>query len=206
MAETPLGQVFLKNVRLSFADIFKPGKPQKNDKGEMVPGKFKANGLMLKTDPDTKTNLAKIKKASEQIKEDKWGKPEKWPKLKAEKVCLRDGDQEDWDGYDGCWYISANNQNQPVLVDKDRTVLTLANDGPKKLYSGAYVNMIVRLWAQDSAEYGKRINASLEAIQFVKHGEPFSGAKPVDPNEVFEDIDDVDEIGGDDSGDDEDLI
>jgi hypothetical protein len=48
------------------------------------------------------------------------------------------------------------------------------------------------VWAQDN-KYGKRINASLEAIQFVRHGEAF-GAKPVIAEEVFDDL------GGDDDG------
>ena len=212
--ETPLGEVILKEVYLSFADIFKPGKPQKNDDGEMVPGKFKANLLNPKKgQPDFKpgvhdANLTKLKAASEQVKTDKWGKPEKWPKLKADRVFLRDGDQEDWDGYEGRFYVSANNQNQPVLVDRKKDgkgkwiELTVQNGGPSKLYAGAVVNAIVRVWAQDN-QHGKRLNASLESVQFVRDGEKFSGAAPVDPNEKFEDFDD-DEDDGDTIGEDED--
>jgi hypothetical protein len=206
MADTPLGEVILKDVRLSFADLFKPGKPQKNDKGETVPGKYKANFLMKKGTDGTKENMAKIKAAADQVKADKWGKPEKWPKLKPDRVFLRDGDLENWDGYEGCYYVSANNPDQPVLVDKVKDEkgklleLTIANGGPKKLYSGARVNAIIRIWAQDSAEYGKRMNCSVESVQFYKHDEPFSGHKPVDPNSKFDDIEDDDddenEIGG----------
>jgi hypothetical protein len=208
MADTPIGEVILKDVRLSFAELFKPGKPQKNDDGEMVPGKYKANLLMTKGTDGTKANMAKLKKAAEQVKEEKWGKSEKWPKLKDDRVFLRDGDKEDWDGYEGSFYVSANNQNQPVLVDRKKDAngkwieLRLQNGGSKLLYSGAYVNAIVRIWAQDN-QHGKRLNASIESVQFLRHGEAFSGGKPVDPNDKFDDIedDDDDTIGEDDDDD-----
>lgn len=213
MAETPIGEVILKNVRLSFADLFKPGKPQKNDDGTMSPGKFKANFLMPKGDDDTKANMAKCKKAADQVKAEKWGK--KIPKLKPEKVFLRDGDLEDWDGYEGAYYISANNPNQPVLVDRKKDgagkwiELTVENGGPRLLYSGCWVNAIIRIWAQDN-EHGKRVNASLESVQFLRHDEAFSAGKPVDPNEKFDDVDedDADELGGDDNeaGEEESLV
>jgi len=204
MADIPLGEVILNNCRLSFADLFKPGKPQKNDKGEMVPGKYKCNLLMEKGTEDTKKNLAKLKLANTQVKTDKWGEEKKWPKLKPEKVYLRDGDQEDWDGYEGCFYVSANNPNQPVLIDRKKDAkgkwieLTIENGGSKLLYSGCYVNAIIRVWAQDN-EFGKRVNASIESVQFLRHGEAFSGGAPVDPNGKFEDIeDDEDQIGDED--------
>lgn len=185
--DAPLGEVLLIGVRLSFADLDQPGKPQKNDKGEMVPGKFKANGLMEKGTKLTAQNLAKIKKAADDVKKKKWG--DKIPKLKPEKVCLRDGDLEDWEGYANHFYISANNANQPQLITKFKDSKGKWIPAKKgELYSGCYVNMLVRLWAQDSEEYGKRVNASIEVVQFDRKGEPFGGGAPVDPNEKFAEI------------------
>ena len=205
MAETPIGEVLLKNVRLSFADIYKAAKERKDPKtGEMIQGKFKANGLMEKDTPDTNANMKKLKKASEEVKKAKWG--EKVPKLKANQVCLRDGNEEDWDGYEGCWYISASNQTPPVLITrrKDRDGKWIPAK-PGEIYSGCYVNLLVRLWAQDHPEYGKRLNASLEAVQFVEHGEPFSGGGPIDPNEKFAEIE-ADDGEDMDAGDDDDGV
>ena len=51
----------------------------------------------------------------------------------------------------------------------------------------------MRVWAQDHADYGKRLNASVELIQFFKDGEAF-GAGPVNPEDYFGD-DDVSEEG-----------
>lgn len=189
-----VGEVILNGVRLSFAKLFDVGKPRKNKEGELIESQYGCAFLIPK-DASGKANLAKIKAAADEVKAEKWGKKEKWPKLKPEKVCLRDGDLEDYDGYAGMWYLSANNKNQPVLVDRKKDakgklhILTKENGGPKLLYSGAYVNAVVRLWVQDN-EHGKRLNASVESVQFLKHGEAFSGNKPVDPNEKFEDIED----------------
>jgi hypothetical protein len=63
------------------------------------------------------------------------------------------------------------------------------------LYSGCYVNMTVTLWTQDN-EYGKRVNANLRAVQFVKDGEAF-GVAPVDAEEEFDEVEIEDDEGGD---------
>lgn len=180
-----IGEVILKNVRLSYAHLDRPQKDSKNDKGEMIKGKYGASFLMKKGTPETKAMMAKIKAASEEVKAAKWGNNP--PKFKPERVCLRDGDLEDWDGYEGHFYVSTSNNNKPVVVGKDREPV---EPGDKQwCYSGCYVNAVIRIWAQNNEadKGGKRINASLEAVQFKAHGEPFSSAKPVDPNEAFED-------------------
>ena len=136
---------------------------------------------MKKGTPATKAMIAKIKAASEDVKAAKWG--DNPPKFKPERVCLRDGDLEDWDGYEGNYYVSTSNKDKPTVVGKDRDSV---EPGDKQWpYSGCRVNMLVRIWAQDN-DYGKRQNASLEIVQFFKDGEPF-GAGPVDPNEKFGD-------------------
>lgn len=202
-----IGRVTLKEVTLSFCDLFVPGKPMKADDGSMQPGKFKSNGLMKKVgDPFMAQNKAAVAKAKEEVMRKAWGDdPKKWPKIKPNLMCLRDGDLEDWDGYEGSIYISASNQEQPALVHRKKDpdtgkliVLTRANGGPKLLYAGAVANIIARLWAQKSktlpngSVIPNRINATLESVQFVRHGTPFSGATPVDPDAEFEELEDED--------------
>lgn len=198
-------QVTLRNVRLSFADIFEP-KEQKNDDGT-TRKTYGANFLIAK-EGDEFNNVKVIQKAATAAKRRKWGDDEdKWPKLKPEKVCLRDGDLEDWDGYADMFYVSSNRRE----ADGPPRTITNRKDADGKWipakpgeaacpYAGCYVNAIVRLWAQDN-EHGKRINASLEAIQFLRDGEAFSGSAPVDVDEEFTD-DMVGEEGdiGDDGG------
>jgi hypothetical protein len=55
-----------------------------------------------------------------------------------------------------------------------------------KPYAGCYVNANIDVWWQDN-KYGKRVNASLRSVQFVKDGESF-GAGPLDAAKEFEDV------------------
>ena len=181
MASNPF-KVKLTNVRLSFPALFTPEK-NTNDNGE-VRKSWKASFLM---DKDKHADLIEqIEDTIEDVIADKWGKNP--PKLKAEKKCLRDGDDEDYDGYADMMYLSARSYSRPPVVDRDRSPL-VEEDG--KPYAGCYVNAVVHLWAQDN-DNGKRVNASLEAVQFVKDGDAF-GRAPVDVDEEFDDIDDGDE-------------
>lgn len=203
-----IGEVILLNVRLSFADLFKPGRPMTGDDGKPQPGRYKANLLISKTN-DPHGNMAKLRQAAIDAKTAAWGPEANWPKMKANQLCVRNGDEENWDGYEGMFYVSASNQNPPVLVDsvKDQhgkwKVLTIENGGMRKLYAGAYVNAVVRLWGQKSRQLPggqtipNRVNASLESVQFWRDGDAFSGGKPVDPNEKFADVQEQGEaIGG----------
>lgn len=216
MAQQSVGTVMLKNVRLSFAALFEPDE-QENDDGT-IRRTFKANFLIPKEgtegyDEFAKANLAKISKAAAEAKAKKWGSDKSnWPKLRPDKLCLRDGDLEDWDGYADHHYLSSNSpeKRKPSTVtnrkDSNNRWIT-AEEGEKGCpYSGCYVNALIRIWVQDN-KHGKRINASLESVQFRADGEAF-GAAPVDPNDIYDD-DDVSEEGNweeDDSGDDDGLI
>ena len=197
-------KVRLKNVRLSFAALFEP--EAFTDASGKTKKRYKANFLIPKSD---KKQLDLINDAIDQVIEEKWGKHP--PKLKSHQLCLRDGDEESWDGYADHEYVSSGNTRPVVVVDRDgKTVLTEDDGRP---YSGCYVNATITLWAQDNDgdKGGKRVNASLKAVQFVKNGEAF-GAAPINPEEEFEDLGDDDDgdeppraaRGGRSRGDDED--
>lgn len=212
MSNEVVGEVILTDVRLSFFNGFQPAKDRTSKAGELIKGKYGANFLLEKGTDGTKKNIAKIRKAGNDAKQKRWGDEKNWPKLKPEKVCLRDGDLEDYDGYEGCFYLSTNNDKKPQIItnrkDKDGKWIE-AEEGHKNApYSGCYVNALVRIWAQDN-EHGKRLNASVEVVQFLRDGEAFSGAAPVDPNEKFTDdmVGDEGSIGDEDEREEEeDLI
>lgn len=178
-------EVKLVDVRLSFPALFK-AEVNENEDGTKTK-KFKASFLLDKKTKVGKANIRAVEEAIEQAKEAKW--PKGAPKLKDSKLCLRDGDQEDWDGYAGNMYVSAGNSKRPKVVNKDKSPLT-EEDGV--IFAGCRVNAIIRVWAQDN-KHGKRINASLEAVQFYKDDEAFSGYKPVDTDEAFDDFSDEDD-------------
>ena len=105
----------------------------------------------------------------------------------TDKICLKDGSaKEDTDGYGpDVMFVSASSETRPGVVDKDLTPLVSADGKP---YAGCYVYATIRLWAQDN-KWGKRVNATLRNVQFVKDGEPF-GEKRVAPEDEFDAIED----------------
>jgi len=168
-----MSNVTLSNVRLSYPNLFKAVAFQKDQEP-----KFSAVFLLNKK-ADAK-QIESFKAAMKAVAEEKWGVG-KVPK--AVKLCLRDGsEKEDTDGYgaDVMFFSAASNKRIPV-VNRDLTPLDESSGKP---YAGCYVNVVVRLWAQDN-DFGKRVNAQLRTVQFVKDGEAF-GDKPADPTKEFQ--------------------
>src|SRR5487761_287761 len=164
--KTQEGVITLHNVRLAFTNLF---EPQSQDGGKP---KFSVASLIDKNSPDD----AVINATMGTVAEAKWGKKaaEIGKQLKAsDKLALHDGDaKSQYDGYAGKLFVNATNARRPLLIDRDAaTPLTEADGRP---YAGCYANVRVQIWAQDN-EYGKRINASLLGVQFVRDGEPFAG-------------------------------
>ena len=169
----------VQNVRISFPQIFNASAFHEGDKK-----KFSATFIMDEDHPQMKALAELVDKTAKA----KWDK--KLPK--SLKLPLRDGmEKEDLDGFgEGVIFFNASNTKRPTLVDKDRSAL-VEDDG--KPYAGCYVNAIIKPWAMDNA-YGKRINFSLEGIQFVREGEAFGGGGGGATAEDFDVIAEDDEI------------
>lgn len=168
----------LQNTRLAFAQLFEP--KQVNGEGKAA---YSGSFLFGKDSPNVKA----INAAIDAVAKDKWG-DKAAATLKTlrgvDKVCLRDGDGKDnYEGFPGNFFISARNETRPLVLDRDKSPLTQDDGRP---YSGCFVNAIMDIWAQDN-KYGKRINASLKAVQFVKDGDAFSGGAPASPD-AFDDL------------------
>lgn len=167
----------LSEVRLSFPHLFTPHAMQDDQEP-----KFSAV-FLLDNEKHAKT-LDLIERTTNRLILDYFKKP-----LKL-KVCLRDGNEKpDFDGYgDGISFIAASRKQRPPVVDRDPSVPITEADG--RIYPGCYVNATIRLWVQDN-KWGKRVNAELRAVQFVKDGESF-GAGPVDAESEFDNVSDTD--------------
>lgn len=165
-------KIKLTNVRLSFPSLFR--KAVFN--GEET--KFEATFLINK---DTQADQIKTLQdaINEKLKTDLKG-----AKLAADKICLKDGDTIDYDGYSGHMSIKASNAKRPMVIDADKSPLA---EDDNKLYAGCYVNAIIELWAQNN-NYGKRINANLLGVQFARNGEPFGDGVTVSADD-FETVD-----------------
>lgn len=120
------------------------------------------------------------------------------------RICFYDGDTRDEvDGFAGHIVLNANTPHtQPpaLVITRNGRNERLERESQSVIYGGCYVNMIVDLWAQDN-QYGRRINAQLAGIQFVKDGDSFGGGRPASEEE-FE----VVEVEGDFGDDDDDFL
>ena len=165
-------KMMLKNVRLSFPSVFQRAVFEGQE------GKYEATALISKDDTKTKKKIDEAIEAA--IAEAKI-------KVPSDKRCLKDGDDSDYDGYEGNWSLKAANGKRPTVLNRDKTPLT---EDDEVIYAGCYVNLVIDFWVQNN-KYGKRVNANLYGVQFVKDGEPF-GMGPVDVTDDFEDLDDED--------------
>jgi len=164
-------KIVIKNARLSFPSLFQKSVFEGKE------GKYEATLLIDKKDEALKKQIDE--QIAKLIAESKI-------KVPSEKYCIKDGDESELDGFEGNWSLKASNSKRPTVIDRDKTPLT-ADD--EKLYAGCYVNAVIDFWVQNNA-YGKRINANLYGVQFVKDGEPF-GMGPVDVTDDFEDLDEL---------------
>lgn len=156
-------RIALKNVRISFPALIEPD--DFNGKS-----RYKATFLINKDDSqvdDIKTLIRQV------IKEGLKG-----AKIGPDKVCLRDGDDKDYDGYEGTMYFTAASKKAPQVQHADGSQI---ND-EDVIYGGCYVNAVVRLWPQNDSN-GKRVNGALEVVRFHAHGDRFGGGKAVDASD-----------------------
>lgn len=166
-----MSKIHLKNVRLSFPALFE----RATFDGEE--GKFEATLLISKDDLKTKAIVdAAMKEVLALAK----------VKIPADKRCWKDGDECEYDGYADTWSLKASNKRRPTVINRDKEPIVQDDE---VIYAGCYVNAIVDFWYQNN-KFGKRINANLYGIQFVKDGEPF-GTGFTDVTEDFEDLDDL---------------
>ena len=159
-------KVHLKDVRITFPVLF--DAKQVNGQGDP---KFSAAFLFPKDHPQK----AEVERSLVEAAKTKWNDKAQdvLKALKAgDRLAMHDGDaKSDYDGYAGNFFVNASNKIRPLVIGPDRAPLTAANGKP---YSGCYVNAIVEFWAQDN-QFGKRVNASLLGVQFLRDGERLAG-------------------------------
>ena len=189
-------KIVIKGARMAFANIWEP-KAIVGANGK--PGEPRC-GCSLILDPKTQGVIIKAVRAKiVEVATEKWAAKAQdiLKSLNAKgDLCLRNGDTKaEFDGFDGMWYVAANNTARPIVVDKDKSQLTQA-DG--RVYAGCYVNASLDIWAQDN-QWGKRVNAKLLAIQFDRDGEAFSGGEGYSDDDFdASDKSDGGSAGGDD--------
>jgi len=175
-----MANIIIKNARLSYPTIFKKGTYEGKESD-----KYEATLLFPKSDKKT---YEAVKAAIQEIM------TANKAKVPASKWCLIDGDEiadeKDYEEYRDMWVIKAGNTKRPTVIDRDRTPLV---EDDEVVYAGCYVNGMISLWFQNNT-YGKRVNANLLGIQFVKDGERFGDGAKVASADDFEELDESDEF------------
>ena len=176
-------KITLRNVRLAFPALFEP----KQVNGEGQPA-YSASLLLSADDPQVNDLNTLI----DQVGSAKWGTKAKTvlgALRGADKTALHNGDlKAEYDGFAGCWYVSARSKTKIMVADRDKSPLS-AQDG--KPYAGCFVDASIELWAQDN-NFGKRVNATLRWVQFRRDGDAFAGSAPATDDEL-DDLSDADD-------------
>lgn len=167
-------KIKLQNVRLSFPSLF-----QHAAFGGDTTGKYEATFVLDKK--EHATVIAQIEAEILRLQ-----KEEIKAKVSSDKLCLKDGDESGRDEFAGKMTIKTSTKKRPLVIDRDKSPIT---EDDNKVYAGCYVNAIVSLWPQNN-QWGKRVNAQLDGVQFARDGEPFGdGGVSVDEFDAFGDDD-----------------
>lgn len=172
------GHVRIDNVRLSYPHL---ATPQEGDDGSK---KFGATFLLDK-DIHSDTALALSELAAAKAKEAK-------VKVPSSKYFIKDGDVDgnDKPENENMFMVVAREKKRPVCRDSDKEEIDV-DSIEEILYGGCYVSCLINPWVQDN-KFGKRVNANLRSIKFLKDGEPF-GAERIDDSDAWDDESDWDD-------------
>jgi hypothetical protein len=196
--------IILHDVRLSFPDLWKPGKPPADKPNE--PGKYGGQFIFAPGSPPE----ALVKQTMLRVAQQEFGT--NWQNvmraMDKKNKCLRVGDDNldksgaVRDGYEGMLYVPARNVNKPMIVDRFRNkdgqpiILTQETGRP---YGGCYVNAKLEIIAMKAFEkVPNQVYAKLLSIQYFREGDPFSGAPATADGFDFDDADGAPEVGGGD--------
>ncbi|KGP76129.1 hypothetical protein JT05_06580 [Desulfosporosinus sp. Tol-M] len=153
--------------RLSYANIWQA----KSINGGAP--KYSTSVLIPKS--DTKT-IAKVKAAIQAAYEEGEGKlkgnSKSVPSLASLKTPLRDGDTErpDDEAYAGHWFLNANSNTAPGVVNANREPIYDTSE----IYSGVYARVSLSFYAFNS-NGNRGIACGLQNIQKVRDGESLGG-------------------------------
>ena len=165
-------ELILKNVRLSYPNLFKAkefkdgdGKPRWSASFIIEPGS--ENDKFIQRAIETEAKTAWGVKSAAMLKT---------MVGQANKYCYTDGSTKANPEYQGMMVLSTHRSAKlvrPEIIDNDKSPLTADDNKP---YGGCYVNAKVEIYCQTGENAGVR--ASFSVVQYHKKGEPFSVSAP----------------------------
>lgn len=172
------GTIRIDNVRGSYVHLDKPykGKPKPGDNPDNV-AKFSITGILMKDTHVEAKNL--ILERIEEILADN-----KNAKVAKDKRFIRNGDDAEKEEYENAWTVNAREERNPKCRSAGGTLITDPAEIRQMFQSGYWFNILIRPWFQDN-DYGKRVNAGLVGVQFVKKDKTF-GEGEIDDTDAWE--------------------
>ena len=107
--------------------------------------------------------------------------------LDVSKLCVSDGDDKDYANFKGKIVFTMANKKRPITIGKQKQAVVAGDD--EFPVSGNKVYVIADIWPL-TGQFGPRIVASLEAVQYVSVGKPYSKSN-VDIDSDFDTIEDT---------------
>lgn len=164
---TPCKVITGKNCRLSYEHVWEPAS--------INGGKFRYSACCVipKTDTETVEDIRKAIEAAYHADEAKLkGNGKSLPPMSAIKLPLRDGDLErpDDPAFAGMWFLNANSDTAPGIVDVNRKPILDRNE----VYSGCYCRFSLSFFVFNS-NGNRGIAVGLNNLMKVRDGDRLSG-------------------------------
>lgn len=189
------GTIRIDHTRWSYPHVLFPYEST-NDDGKTS---LKFNIVALMPKATHKPALTLLTEVRDKILAEK-----KVPKIASDKFFVKNGDDSDKTDYEGHWTVSASESKKIVVKDADKRTMSKDNEADvEKIFGGVFGSILIRPWWQDHKKYGKRINAGLVAVQYLKTGEAF-GEGRISEDEIDDSFDSYEDEGGDIAGDEDD--
>jgi hypothetical protein len=177
MSKNPMKVITGPNTRWSYANVWEP----KSINGGTP--KYSVSLIIPKSDTKTHGKIFSAIEAAYREGESKLkGNSKSVPPMSSIKLPLRDGDMErpDDPAYAGSWFINANSNTAPGIVDIDCQPILDRSE----VYSGVYGRASINFYAFNS-NGNRGIACSLNNLQKIRDGEHLGG-KPT-PEDDFAD-------------------
>jgi hypothetical protein len=189
--------LWLMDVRLSYFYGFDAFEGT-NDQGQVTKS-YCSHAILEPTHPA----LEKVRQAMRDVAKAGWGEalvasadaqgnPIQLPAWQAvmqqlaaqDRLCLHNGNvsKAGEEAYAGKFYVSANSKVRPTIVaTRGGQNVQVQKGDPDAPYSGCRANVLVSIYCQGPngkpSKFGKRINAQLMGVQFVRHDQAFGGGR-----------------------------
>lgn len=185
------GALKIIGVRLSYPHIDKPFKGKQNEGEKDKEAKYGTKGMLPKrTHGPARELINEFNTWLLAQNKDKDGNP---PSIAREKKYFRDGDDAEDPIYKDHWIVSASEARRPSARHTDGSLIDPVEKNAviADLFQGGHWgNILIRPWYQDGQKtgkgFGKRLNAGLVGVQFLKRDETF-GEGRIDDTEAWGD-------------------